>query len=382
MLSGAQPPSSSCLNSQVRKPTALANVTIDLYKGGGKVADIAAGTPNNGSYTFQAPGDEVANGGDYKVRISASTDPSVFGESEYFWVSHAGNLNATSNPPGAAIYWDGRNSGQTTDAILTLPVGSQTVKYTRNLFRDFETNVNILKDQTIDLYKALDPDSFFNNFNDNQAPFWTLIAGSADLVAEDGVFKFKSVRGSSEENVVPYKAGSAKFYGNFTYEVDAERAIGESWHVLGIAIGVEENHYRFILLDVSPGDQDFSIWYQRATGGQQGTLTGWTTFSKIHKTGMNDLKIIRDGNTLFFYINEYEVAVHTISYLEDWVEVGLWGYTYSLSNEIHFDNIRMTMNSASPSPGITNTSRDVSKVTYDNNINPAYPPRQIDKKIK
>jgi hypothetical protein len=129
-------------------------VTIDLYKGGGKVADIAAGTPNNGSYTFQAPGDEVANGGDYKVRISASTDPSVFGESEYFWVSHAGNLNATSNPPGAAIYWDGRNSGQTTDAILTLPVGSQTVKYTRNLFRDFETNVNILKDQTIDLYKA------------------------------------------------------------------------------------------------------------------------------------------------------------------------------------------------------------------------------------
>ena len=375
-------PNQTYLNSQGRKPTALANVIIDLYKGGGKVADLASSTPNNGSYTFQAPGDEVANGSDYKVRISASTDPSVFGESANFWVSHAGTLNATSNPSGAAIHWDGRNSGQTTDTTLALPVGNQTVKYTRNLFRDYETSVNILKDQTTDLHKALDPDSFFNNFSDNQAPFWTPVAGSATWVAEDGVFKFKSVRGSDEEQVGYYQAGSAKIYGNFTYEVDAERAVGETWHVVGITVGVEPNHYRFILLNVSPGAQDYSIWYQRATGGQQGTLTNWTFFNKIHRTGMNDLKIIRDGNTLFFYINEYEVAKHTLSYLEDWVEVGLWGYTYDLANEVHFDNIRMTLHSASPTPGIDRTSPLPSKVTYTENAHPAFPPDMIKKKIK
>lgn len=375
-------PGQNSIDSQHRKPTALANVAIDLYKGGGKVKDIVADTANTGSFTWQAPGDDVANAGNYKVRISCSTDPAVYGESEAFWVSRAGNLNCTSNPSGATIFWDGRNSGQTTNTILTLPVGNLPIKYTRDLFVDFTTYVNILQDQTINLHKDMYPDSFFNDFNNNQAPFWTRIAGSADWVAEDGVLKFKSVRGSDEEQVGCYKAGSGKVYGNFTYELDAERAVGEDWHVVGISIGVEPDHYRFILLDVSPGDKQFSIWYQRATGGQQGTLTGWTYFGKINATGWNDLKIIRDGNTLYFYINEYEVDTHVISYLEDWVEVGLWGYTYGLVSEAHFDNIRLTLHSSSPLMGTDRTSSSPSKVTYSENAHPAFPPDAIKKKIK
>jgi hypothetical protein len=241
------------------------------------------------------------------------------------------------------------------------------------MFLDSETSVDILKDLTTDLHIDLNPDSFTEDFSDGQAQYWTHLIGSANWEIRDGVYRFIGTQSVNDEQICYYKAGSAKFYGNFTYEADAERIVG--WpYVVGITIGVEADHYRLILLDVEPPTQYFSIWYQRGTGSQEGALTVWTNFNKIDKTGTNHLKISRIGDTLYFYINEYEVDVHTISYLKEWVEVGLWGYTGNPGDIVHFDNVQMTLNSASPAPGITRAAPPPSQVVYSKDMSPLHSP--------
>lgn len=66
----------------------IAKVKIELYKGGALISTVVAEMDNTGSYTWALP-DSLAEGSDYKIRISCSTDANVFGESGSFtiWVS-------------------------------------------------------------------------------------------------------------------------------------------------------------------------------------------------------------------------------------------------------------------------------------------------------
>ena len=64
----------------------ITNVDIDLYKGGTKVETIVSSQNNTGSYKWVPPG-SLADGTDYRVRISCSADSSVYGESSNFSVA-------------------------------------------------------------------------------------------------------------------------------------------------------------------------------------------------------------------------------------------------------------------------------------------------------
>ena len=63
----------------------IAKVKIGLYKGGALVSVIVEETDNSGSYSWQVPGTS-SDGSDYKVRVSCSTDSSIYGESGYFTI--------------------------------------------------------------------------------------------------------------------------------------------------------------------------------------------------------------------------------------------------------------------------------------------------------
>jgi DNA-binding beta-propeller fold protein YncE len=64
----------------------ITNVDIDLYKGGTKVQTIASNQSNTGSYRWVPP-DSLADGTDYRVRISCSADSSVYGESSNYSIA-------------------------------------------------------------------------------------------------------------------------------------------------------------------------------------------------------------------------------------------------------------------------------------------------------
>jgi len=63
----------------------ITNVDIDLYKGVAKVETIVSNQSNTGSYKW-VPLDSLADGTDYRVRISCSADSSIYGESSNFSV--------------------------------------------------------------------------------------------------------------------------------------------------------------------------------------------------------------------------------------------------------------------------------------------------------
>jgi tetratricopeptide (TPR) repeat protein len=64
----------------------ITNVNIDLYKGGTKVQAIVSSQSNTGSYKWIPPG-SLADGTDYRVRISSSLDSSVYGESSNYSIA-------------------------------------------------------------------------------------------------------------------------------------------------------------------------------------------------------------------------------------------------------------------------------------------------------
>lgn len=86
----------------------IAKVKIDLYKGGTLITPpIAAETNNSGAYLWTVEEDLTA-GTDYQVRISCSTDESVFGESKAFRISEAAGLAVT---PESGLVSSGTVSG-------------------------------------------------------------------------------------------------------------------------------------------------------------------------------------------------------------------------------------------------------------------------------
>jgi len=90
----------------------ITKVKIELYKGGALVSVIIAETDNNGSYSWQVPGTS-SDGSDYKVRVSCSTDSSIYGESGMFTIT-AGSI--TVNEPFSGSAW---SKGSTYDIKWT-----------------------------------------------------------------------------------------------------------------------------------------------------------------------------------------------------------------------------------------------------------------------
>lgn len=63
----------------------LTNVKIELYKGGTFQEEIRSSTANTGTYTWKVNA-SLADGLDYKVRISSTSEPGIYDESEEFTI--------------------------------------------------------------------------------------------------------------------------------------------------------------------------------------------------------------------------------------------------------------------------------------------------------
>jgi hypothetical protein len=90
---------------------AISDVKIDLYKGGIPLETIEPSTANDGSYTWIQVNPALADGSDYKVRISWVTDTGVFDESEDFTIE-AKSITVTE--PTSITIWTKSTSASIT----------------------------------------------------------------------------------------------------------------------------------------------------------------------------------------------------------------------------------------------------------------------------
>jgi len=80
------------------------NVDISLYKGGAFQGVIAAGTANDGTYSWTVPSDQTV-GSDYRVRIALTGDATVTDESDADFSITAETLYITVTAPNGGEIW-------------------------------------------------------------------------------------------------------------------------------------------------------------------------------------------------------------------------------------------------------------------------------------
>lgn len=72
-------------SSKNTRVLSLTNVKIELYKGGTFQEEIRSSTANTGTYTWKV-NTSLADGSDYKVRISSVSEPGIYDESDNFTI--------------------------------------------------------------------------------------------------------------------------------------------------------------------------------------------------------------------------------------------------------------------------------------------------------
>ncbi|MFQ6083829.1 MAG: PEGA domain-containing protein [Candidatus Aminicenantia bacterium] len=277
-----------------------------------------------------------------------------------------GSIQVNSTPTGATIWLDGSNTGQTTNATLTnVSVGSHTIKLVKERYQDWETTVNVQKNQTSTVNATLKPGSFTENFNDGKADYWKKGEGPATWVVEGGVYKVK--QGGRNRQTSYY---NFRFSNNWTYEIKGKIAVGRAYHVLGPAFGGNNNFSVFYYLDVSPGNQMWSVW-KISNIKTASVIKNWTTNKAINKTGWNKLKVVAQGNTFTFYANNTQLGQVTISGVPSKGKIGLCTWTYSNLDQTHFDNISFNLSATFTSTfrkGEILTPRPASRPDADSGI--------------
>jgi len=89
------------------------NVKIDLYKGIILKATIVTSTENDGSYTWTEVDPSLADGSDYKVKVSCVSETGVYGESDEFMIEEK---SITVTEPTSSTIW---SPGDSVDIIWT-----------------------------------------------------------------------------------------------------------------------------------------------------------------------------------------------------------------------------------------------------------------------
>ncbi|HDZ25447.1 MAG TPA: PEGA domain-containing protein [Candidatus Aminicenantes bacterium] len=84
----------------------ITNVKIDLYKGITLQETIISSTANDGTYTWAQVNSTLADGTDYKVRVSSTTDSGVYDESDAFTIE--GRSITVTSPTSADIWSTGQ----------------------------------------------------------------------------------------------------------------------------------------------------------------------------------------------------------------------------------------------------------------------------------
>ena len=96
----------------------ISDVQIDLYKAGALQETIESSTANDGNYTWTQVNPTLADGSDYKVRISWVSDTGVFDESENFTIE-AKSITVTE-PTSSTIWTKGASANITWTSTGTI----------------------------------------------------------------------------------------------------------------------------------------------------------------------------------------------------------------------------------------------------------------------
>jgi len=121
--------------SGIIKALTLTDVKIELYKGTSLVQTIASSSENDGSYTWTVD-PSLADGTDYKVRISCASDPDVYGESNDFTIEQK---SITVTEPTSSTIW---SQGDSADITWTSTGAISNVKI--DLYKGITLNQTIV----------------------------------------------------------------------------------------------------------------------------------------------------------------------------------------------------------------------------------------------
>jgi len=272
------------------------------------------------------------------VRVSCATDSSVSGESAAFTIADTGSLRVNSTPAGATIWIDGVNRGMTNKTVTGVPAGQRTLKLTKERFADWQQTVTINRSQTTTVNATMTAGAFTEDFNDNQAQFWTKGEGQATWIAANQVFKCK--QGGNSRNTNYYSAG--KFSNNITFKVKSMIDKGSSQRAMGVAFGGSNGFTSFYYLDFIPGAKQWSVW-KIVDVHNIYYLKAWASSSAINNTGWNTSEVKINGKVVTFFMNGTQIGQMTINDLPESGYVGLAAWTSSNIDEIHFDDASVTI---------------------------------------
>ena len=179
---------------------------------------------------------------------------------------------------------------------------------------------------------TLEAGSFSENFDSGQALHWK---GDPNGIwkVENGVYKI--TQGGNARHASYYDLGN--FENNWTFEVDANRAVGKHGMAHGPAFGGTDDFKPFYYFDVDSGDQYWSVW--RISGNSASVVRNWAKSTAIKQEGWNKFKIVCNGKSFTFYANNTKLGSVQISSVPEKGKIGLVAWTGSNVSEVWFDNI-------------------------------------------
>jgi len=321
------------------RPMDIANMIIEVLRNNVVVATLASSTPNDRSQIVTAP-TGVANAANFVLRVASAFSENVFGLSPEFWISFVGSIQCNSNPTDANIILDGIDTGfNTNKKINDIPVGNHTIKYERDRFFDSTTTNYVAKNAVSNVNKLLDPSGFYEDFNNNTAEFWKKKHGSGSWFVSGGTYRMR-YGSSTRLQSCHYDAGSGRFPFNCAYEVWGKNSIGPSLNAWALAFGGNDNFSQYYIFNISPGYRWWSIF--KITGPNSWiNIRPWTYSSALYQTGWNKVKVEKNGNAFYFYINDsfiYSLFIYNVPSAN---EIGLWSWPSSYNDETSFDNVHM-----------------------------------------
>jgi hypothetical protein len=319
------------------KPQTLNRVRIELLRGGSLEETIVADTDNSGRYDWRVSS-SIPDATNYKIRVSAAGDSSVRGDSDRFTIARLGELRVTSNPTGATIWVDGVSKGKTNKTI-ELPADEYKLKLTLDRYQDWDKGITIRANERTTVNATLNPGSFEENFSRGNAEYWK---GDpyATWKVENGVYKV--MEGGSYRHTSYYDLG--KFENNWTYEVEANRAVGEHGRAHGPAFGGTDDFKTYYYFDIDSGDQYWSVW--RISNNVPSVVRNWAKSTAIKQEGWNKFKIEAKGKSFTFYANGKNLGSINISSVPNKGKIGLVAWTGSDVSQVWFDNISFELSNS------------------------------------
>jgi len=192
------------------------------------------------------------------------------------------------------------------------------------------------------------PESFNSSFNGSAAG-WSAVKGSWGLYS--GMY-YRSL-GLANRFATAKHTGT---YENFTYEARIKRSgactgCANNLIIRGNPGSLAVNYYawRPSYYFEYTNNGYFSVW-EMSNGGTETSLKNWTTTGAIVKNGWNNLKVIANGNSLKFYINNVLVWSGSDSTLANGT-VGLGFYRDTNTGTYLADWAKLTIGAPDEVPG-------------------------------